>query len=190
MPFPERLLKLSLHFWDCKPKKERGDIIRTQAIKQDSLNAILMALTPPNRMACLIALCTGLRVSDVLNLKTDCLQKEKFTVTEQKTGKRRVIRLPTKVRQDCLKISGTIFIFPHRLNKWKTRTRQAVWKDLRRVKRLFKLKGILGSHSMRKTYARTLNAEGFTLSQIQKALNHTDPAITALYAYADELGLK
>lgn len=149
-----------------------------------------MALTPQNRTACLVALCTGLRISDVLSLKTCCLEKEKFTVVEQKTGKRRVIRLPEKLRRDCLKISGHIFIFPHRLNKWKPRTRQAVWKDLQTVKKAFKLKGTLGSHSMRKTYAKSLSAEGFTLSQIQKALNHTDPAITLLYSCADELGFR
>lgn len=43
---------------------------------------------------------------------------------------------------------------------------------------------------MRKTYAKSLMRKGFTLSQVQKALNHSDPSVTALYAYADELAFK
>ena len=144
----------------------------------------------PNRLACLVSMCTGLRISDVLNLRTEQLQKERFSVVEQKTGKRKFVRLPEKLRIDCLRISGDIFVFPHRLNKWKHRTRQAVWKDLKRVSQIFRLRGAIAPHSMRKTYARTLRAEGFSLAQIQKALNHSDPTVTALYAYADELTLR
>ena len=131
-----------------------------------------------------------MRISDVLSLKTEQLQKERFTVTEQKTGKTRRLRLPEKLRRDCLKISGDIFIFPHRTNKWKHRTRQAVWKDLRKASTMLRLKGNASPHSLRKTYARTLRKEGFSLSQIQKALNHSDPTLTVIYALADELAMR
>ncbi len=126
----------------------------------------------------------------MLSLKTEQLQQERFTVTEQKTGKKRRIRLPEELRKNCLKISGDIFIFPHRLNKWKHRTRQAVWKDLRKASTMLRLKGNASPHSLRKTYARTLQKEGFSLSQIQKALNHSDPTLTAVYIMADELAMR
>ena len=164
--------------------------MRTKAIAEDSLNAILRALTRPNRLACMVSLSTGLRISDVLNIKTEQLRQERFTVTEMKTGKRRRLRLPQPLRLDCLRISGKVYAFPNRLTEVKPRTRQAVWKDLHRVARLFGLKGGIAAHSFRKTYAVGLRKQGLSASQISKALNHSDPCITALYMYADELALK
>ena len=163
--------------------------MRTKAIESGALSVILAALTRENRLACLVALATGLRVSDVLDLRREKLEKERFSVVERKTGKRKYIRLPPQLRKELLKISGKVFIFPNRLNEYKTRTRQTVWKDLHRAAKLLRLKG-LGTHSMRKTYAVELRKMGFNASHIQKALNHTDYSITMLYAYADELSLR
>lgn len=164
--------------------------MRTKAIAEDSLNAILRALTRPNRLACMVSLYTGLRISDVLNIKTEQLRQERFSVVEMKTGKRRRLRLPQQLRLDCLRISGKVYAFPNRLTEVKPRTRQAVWKDLHRVARLFGLKGGIAAHSFRKTYAVTLRKQGLSPARISKALNHSDPCITALYMYADELALK
>lgn len=180
---------MSLHFRECKFKNGRREKIRSRAIKTDSVNAILMALTPPNRLACIVSLTTGLRIGDVLALKTEQVQKDRFTVTEEKTGKKRRITLPRTLREDCLKLSGNIFVFEHRLSKWKHRTRQAVWKDLHRAAKHLRLKG-LSPHSMRKTYSRNLLANGLTLTEVQKKLLHSSPEITAIYLLADELERK
>lgn len=163
--------------------------MKTNAIKADSLNAVLRLLTPANRLVCLVALATGLRVADVLNIKTENLNKEKFTVTEFKTGKHKTIRLPQALRNRVARQAGHVYAFEGRLSGRKPRTRQAVWKDLHRVAGLLRLRGV-APHSMRKSYARGLRAEGFTEAQIQKALNHTSPYITYLYSMADEVGLK
>ena len=45
---------------------------------------LLAALMPPNRLACEVSACTGLRISDVLNLRTAKLA-ERFSVRELKT---------------------------------------------------------------------------------------------------------
>lgn len=163
--------------------------MKTKAIEQDSLNAVLRLLTPPNRRACLVALCTGLRIDDVLNIKTEQLNKEKFTVREFKTGKNKTCRIPQQLRVQLIKQAGHIYVFEGRCSGKKHRTRQAVWKDLHRVAKMLKINGI-APHSMRKTYARGLRAQGFTEAQIQKALNHSSPYITLLYSMADEVGLR
>lgn len=163
--------------------------MKTKAIKEDSLNAVLRLLMPQNRLACLVALATGLRITDVLSLKTEQLRKERFTVFESKTGKKKMVRIPKQIRAKVIAQSGKIYAFENRLSPYKPRTRGAVWKDLNRVSKLLHLKGI-APHSMRKTYARTLRAEGLTETEIQKALNHSSPVITRIYTMADEVGLR
>lgn len=164
--------------------------MRSKAIEKTSLSVILRALMRENRLALEVSLYTGLRISDVLNIKTESLHKDKFVVYEKKTGKRQTIRLPKKLKNELIAISGHLFVFQGRLNSRKPRTRQAVWKDLKRVAKAFRLNGGVSPHSMRKTYAVTLKEMGFSASKIQKALNHSEPCVTALYMYADELALR
>ena len=163
--------------------------MKSKAVEQESLGAILRLLTTQNRLACLTSVATGLRVGDVLRIKTADLQKERFTVQESKTGKRKTVSLPNELKNELLKNSGAVYVFPNRLTGKRTRTRQAVWKDLNRCSKLLKLKG-LSPHSMRKTYARTLKAYGVSDYRIQKALNHSSPIITQLYTMAEELELR
>ena len=65
-------------------------------VSDDVMSHILAALTKENRLAVLVSLTTGLRISDVLGLRTDQLRK-KFTITEQKTLKRKLVTLSDKV---------------------------------------------------------------------------------------------
>lgn len=163
--------------------------MRTKAVEQESLGAILRLLTPQNRLACLVAVATGLRIGDVLRLKTADLHRERFAVQESKTGKRKIIYIPEPLKRELLRYSGALYVFPNRLTGKRTRTRQAVWKDLARCSKLLHLRGV-APHSMRKTYARTLRAYGVSEYRIQQALNHQSPIITQLYLMADEVALK
>ena len=163
--------------------------MRTKAIEADSLNAILRLLTPTNRLVCLVAIATGLRISDVLSIKTGQLQKDRFTVFESKTGKKKTVRITKALRARVAAQAGKIYAFENRLTPFKHRSRTTLWKDLHRVAEAFKLKG-LAPHSLRKTYARTLRAEGLTDAEIQRAMNHSRETITRIYSMADELGLR
>lgn len=164
--------------------------MRTKAISEQALQTVLGALTPPNRLACKIALATGFRISDVLLLKRSQMSTEKIAVQEQKTGKRRIVHLSKQLRQAAISQAGAIYIFPHRYTGLKPRTRQAVWKDLRRAQKLLRLPRGIGTHSMRKSYAKRLLEGGAPLSSIQKKLLHSSDTITALYALADEVHLR
>lgn len=163
--------------------------MRTKAIEADSLNAILRMLTPTNRLVALVALATGLRISDVLSIRTEQLKKDRFTVFESKTGKKKTVRLNKTLRLRVVAQAGKIYAFEGRCDCFKHRSRTTIWKDMNRVSRLCRLKG-LAPHSLRKTYAKTLRAEGLTEAEVQKALNHSSETVTRLYTMADELGLK
>lgn len=160
---------------------------KSEYVPKGEVVHILAALTPPNRLACEVSLATGLRINDVLSLKTEKVAKGRFTVREEKTGKTKSVRLPEELRKQCLSIAGQHFVFEGRLNGKKHRTRQAVFKDLRRVAKLYGCKPHLSPHSMRKIYAVEQYAKYGDLKRVQSLLNHSDESVTLLYALADSL---
>lgn len=163
--------------------------MRAEYAPQGELRHILAALTPPNRLACEISLETGLRIGDVLLLRREQLEKGcRFAVREQKTGKVRRVYIPTKLRARALAQAGSVYVFEGRLDGHKPRTRQAVYKDIRRAAVLFRAKAHVSPHSLRKAWAvEAYRASGGNLAKVQRLLNHSSEAVTMLYAMADEL---
>lgn len=151
------------------------------------MSHILAALTYENRLAIMVSILTGLRIGDVLNLRSRDLLRERFTITEEKTLKRRTIRIPDKLRDQLIGISGKIYVFENRLCARKHRTRQAVYKDIKRAAKAFRIKINLSCHTARKIYAVTEYKKDFSVERVKKLLNHTNEAVTMIYAIADEL---
>lgn len=145
---------------------------------------MLAALTPANRLVMRVALHTGLRIGDILSLKTDQL-KSHFWVTESKTGKSRQIGLPEPLLSDLQRQAGRIWVFEGRDPK-KHRTRQAVWKDVKRAARAFRLVQNVAPHSARKVYAVELLQKYGDFDKVRRALNHSSEAVTMIYAMADK----
>lgn len=161
--------------------------MRTGVILSKKLDLVLSALTPGNRLVCLVMLQTGLRVGDVVSLKSDTI-KRRFTVREAKTGKTKRVSLPPDLVTAILEHShGSLWAFPSPVDPAKHRTRQAVWKDIKRAQKAFRLDVNCGSHSMRKAYAVELMQRYGDLERVRKALNHSDNWTTMLYAFADRL---
>ena len=174
---------LSLHFVESQTPERRKPTLRTDYIAPGDLEAVYRALTPQNELVLRVCEETGIRVSDALSIRTDEL-KQRFTITEMKTGKRRRIRLRAALL-DALKASaGRVYVFEGRLSAEKHRTRQAVWKDLKRAAEAFRIKANIAPHSVRKTYAVELARRGYSPETIQHCLNHESAAVTALYLMA------
>lgn len=57
---------------------------------------VLAAMMPENRLVMETCIATGLRASDVLNLRTERL-RQRMTVRELKTGKTRRVYFPPRV---------------------------------------------------------------------------------------------
>lgn len=162
--------------------------MKSDYIRHQELLHILSLLTEPNRLACEISLYTGLRIGDVLSLKADRV-KEKFTIREEKTGKRRVVRLSRDLLDRCHREAGRVWVFEGRLDPYAHRTRQAVYRDIKRAAAAYRLPGRLqiSPHSCRKVYAVRAIQQGASLAKVQQLLNHSDEAVTMLYAMADRL---
>lgn len=122
---------------------------------------------------------TGLRISDILNLKYRDITLS-FTITEIKTGKSRTVKLtPTLVKRIktlCCKddkIFGKL-------------TRQAVWKAFKQASKKAGVSTNIGTHSMRKNFAHNLLKTKHTLSEIAKELNHDNLNCVLYYLIGDD----
>lgn len=158
--------------------------MRTEYLLDREIEQILAALTTENRLVIRTSLHTGLRVSDVLELRPGDL-KPHVWVTERKTGKKKQIGLPEPLLSDLKAVCGEQWVFPSRSNKGRHRTRQAVWKDVKRAARAFRLPQNVAPHSFRKVYAVELMRKYGDIAKVRKALNHSSVTVTMIYALAD-----
>lgn len=162
-----------------------SDRVKTEYLLRREVGHVLAALTPRNRLIAQVCLHTGLRVGDVVSLKTSQI-KRMFVVREAKTGKVRRVGLPDSLARQVLAQAGPEWAFPGS-GKTGHQTRQAVWKDIKRAAKAFRLPQNVGPHSLRKVYAVELLAKYGDLQRVQRALNHSDQAVTLIYAMADRL---
>ena len=157
--------------------------MRTEYLLDKEVELILGLLTLENRLVMRVCLHTGLRIGDILRLETAQL-KPHFWVTETKTGKRRQVGLPEPLLTDLKKAAGEKWVFPGRSGK-KPHSRQAVWKDVKRAAKAFRLPQNVGPHSARKVFAVQLLEEYGDIERVRRALNHSSEAVTMIYAMAD-----
>ncbi len=153
--------------------------MRTEQLIDREVDYVLAALTPSNRLVCEVSLHTGLRVSDVLALQTQQLAPH-FWVTERKTGKRKQVGLPAPLLASIKAQAGDVWAFPGRTGD-KPRTRQTIWKDVKRAATAFRVPQNVGPHSFRKTYAADAMRAYGDLAKVQKMLNHASPMCTMIY---------
>lgn len=148
---------------------------------------VFAALTPGNRLVCRVAVHTGLRVGDVLALRTEKF-KPQMWVTEAKTKKRRRVNLPKQLYEDVKAQVGVTWVFPSPRDPAKHRTRQAVWADVKRAAKAFRMPQNVGVHSLRKRYAvDQLERSGGNFERVRRLLNHKDMATTMIYAMSYQL---
>ena len=143
---------------------------------------------PTNALIVETMLQTGLRVSDVLSLRSEQIRKgQRFTVSESKTGKSKRIRLGNKLYLRLLAQAGTKWVFPSARDPRKHRTRQAVWADVKRAAKALRLRQNVAPHSARKSYACGEYERTGDLTAVKSKLNHAHMETTLLYLL-DALG--
>lgn len=166
--------------------------MRTEWLEPNFFNLILMACHPENALCLRVCLATGLRVSDVLSLPWSVIAgvsgSVSWALTEQKTQKQKTVIISSDLVKLCQRVhrDGDFYVFGHRDNPSRHRTRQAVYYDLRRVADFFGVKH-LSPHSARKIYAVQLMHDTGDLNAVKLALNHSDSAVTMIYALSDVL---
>lgn len=159
--------------------------MKTEYLLHREVGHVLAALTPSNQLVCEVMLHTGLRVGDVLALRAQDLGARMWVV-ESKTGKRKQVGLPGPLLARVKAQAGSPWAFPGR-DPAKHRTRQAVWADIKRASKAFRLPQNVGTHSLRKVYAVELMDKYGDIDRVRRALNHGSVTTTLIYAMADRL---
>ncbi len=140
-----------------------------------------------NVLALRVALETGLRINDVLQLRWDDFKRDgKFTYIAQKTGKKGTKTISKELYKRLFaRRTGQTYLFPGR-KRGRHRTRQAVWKDIKKAAAALGVSGNASPHSTRKTYAVGVRRrEG--VAAVQRELQHDRMDTTMLYAFSDML---
>ncbi|MBT5995824.1 MAG: tyrosine-type recombinase/integrase [Candidatus Marinimicrobia bacterium] len=142
-----------------------------------------------NRLIIEMALGTGLRVSELANLKVDDIHIRKgqysLTVNNGKGGKDRIVGFNNRVKlliQEYLdyRNSHSSYLFPSE------RGDKMTWFGIGRVFKTMAAKASLGSkhsiHTLRHTYATNLyKASGYNVRMVQKQLGHSSITTTTVY---------
>lgn len=139
---------------------------------------------------------TGLRVSDIRNLTWEqLLSTEPFTIVEQKTQKKRTIKMNKDFQEHVKLCYNALHILNPRFKFLISRkkcvyTTQRLNVKLKEIKTKYKMKDVprISCHSLRKAYGRkvyetaqeTGNAE-MALVKLSELLNHSSVAITKVY---------
>ena len=160
--------------------------MKAEYLMNKEMEKVLALLTPANELIMRVCLHTGLRITDVLSLKPPI--KTQFWVVETKTKKKRRVNLTRELADKLNAFSGKYYVFPNRRNPKRHRTRQAVWLDVKRAAKAFRLPVNVSVHSARKIYAvDKLHESKGDMKKVQSALNHEDEATSMIYAMAESL---
>lgn len=156
-------------------------------VSDETLEAVEAALkSSADRLALRVSRHTGLRIGDVLALETRQLERQRISVREAKTGKRRQVYLPRGLWQALRDISGRTWVFDG-LTPLRHRSYDALWLDLRQAVRSVGLREAVSAHSWRKGYAVAKYRETGSIEAVRRLMGHDSETVTMLYALADVL---
>ncbi len=143
---------------------------------------------------------TGMRVSEIANLKVDSINMDiGFVRCIGKGNKERIIPLGKKAI-DCIKKymetarkkflgkKESEFLFISRLGK--KISRQSFWKIIKKYARQAKIKKTIKPHTLRHSFATHLLERGADLRSVQEMLGHSNISTTQIYTHINKDRLK
>jgi integrase len=125
---------------------------------------------------------TGLRVSDLLNIRVKDIQgKKSLNVKEGKTDKPRKILINGLYDElnEYIKTLDSEWLFPSRKGD-KPISRIQAYRSLNKGAEFAELESI-GTHTMRKTFGYWYYKKTMNVAKLQRILNHSHPEITLNY---------
>jgi len=169
-----------------RPKKAKKlpEVLSKEEIKQ----IIEAAQTRKSRLMIKMLYYTGMRVSELVELKKDAIDLEKGEVIiKGKGNKERKILLPKKLVEELkeyMQSHDGVYLF----SKDKPLTTRNVQKILSKIAIKLKLNKKITPHKLRHSYATHLLEKGLDIRTIQVLLGHENLATTQIYTHiTDEL---
>jgi integrase/recombinase XerD len=143
---------------------------------------------------------SGMRVSELLNLKVDSVNLELgYVRCIGKGSKERIIPIGRRAceavekycrtaRKKLVKDKTIMFLFLSRLGK--KISRQSIWKIIKNCAKKAKIKTEIKPHTLRHSFATHLLERGADLRSVQEMLGHSDISTTQIYTHVDKERLK
>lgn len=159
--------------------------------KINDMKIVLKANSLRDHCLFVLGINSGLRVSDLLLLKTTDVAdgkkiKDRISLREQKTGKIKDFPLGASsikaLREylDSRDYTDDDWLFPSQKGN-KPITRQHAWRILSEAAKTVGITEAVGTHTLRKTFGYWAFKGGVDITRIQKLLNHSSPGITLAY---------
>lgn len=164
--------------------------MRSDYLKPENYGKLFVFMQYTNVLALRVSLETGLRIGDVVALRSRDLKGRTISYQASKTGKRGKAVVSQDLAQRLkAHAGGGEFIFPHRSDPQKHRSRTTIWRDVKRAAEKLRAVGVIGTenvspHSARKTFA-VEDAEKYGIEHTRRQLQHRDKATTKEYAFSD-----
>lgn len=173
--------------------------------KKQLLNLFDVIVETDVFVASLLALCCGLRISEVCSLRKQDVdfESEKIKIVQGKGSKDRYVMLPEKLKpilEKWFRINESEFVVPavFRDNMATSQLSIKFRKYLHEAGLLIKMrKTVAGQqrhaysfHTLRHTYATFLLEKGVDLYYVQRALGHSDIHTTQIYTHISNKDLQ
>ena len=156
-------------------------------------------------IASLLALCCGLRISEVCTLRKQDIdfENEKIKVVQGKGSKDRYVMLPEKLKpilERWFRINGSEYVIPAVFKGWMSESQLPI-----KFRKYLEEAGLLietektahgqqrhaySFHTLRHTFATFLLEKGVDLYYVQRALGHSDIHTTQIYAHISNKDLQ
>lgn len=153
-----------------------------QPIKNKSdIELMKKALTGRNLLMFIVGINTSLRISDILKLKREDFIDDHIVLHENKTGKRKTIRINDALKKAVTELAPpTGYLFPSQKGDEEISRVQA-WRILKQAASRAGLTIAFGTHTLRKTFAYHAYENGTDLALLMRVLNHSSQKETLRY---------
>ncbi|KAA0944164.1 site-specific integrase [Sporosarcina sp. ANT_H38] len=142
-----------------------------------------------NYMLFVTGINSGLRISDILQLRVSDTERAYFNLVEMKTDKKKRIEMTPNLRKELKEyVEGKEpheFLFQSREGVNKAIGRSMAYKILRDAAAHVDLDDI-GTHTLRKTFGYHFYKQYKNIAILQKIFNHSDPKVTLGYIGIDQ----
>ena len=151
----------------------------------EDMKTELLKLGYKNYMLFIIGINTGLRISDILNLKVyDVRDRSHIIIKEKKTGKEKRFLINSQLRRDIEKFTSGMnneeYLFQSRKGKNKPISRVQAYRVLNKAATKVGVKEV-GTHTLRKTFGYWHYHIYKDVAILQDIFNHSAPSITLRY---------
>lgn len=153
--------------------------------KIEDMKNELLKLGYKNYILFIVGINTGLRISDILNLKVyDVRDRSHITIKERKTGKEKRFLINSQLRKDIEKFISDMnneeYIFQSRKGKNRPISRVQAYRILNKAATKVGVKEV-GTHTLRKTFGYWHYQIYKDVAILQDIFNHSAPSITLRY---------